>query len=244
MVCLSGKQVSEIMRGGPFSKANLYKYPAEVPLFPIDPNHRAIKRNVINFLFLPPSPLGFFEGCYKVNFSVKPSWTWSKPARSFPVPCNLWNPRLVSSFQTELFNCPICHCVSYCSQSHQAEDREEHAKSCELLRVCLEDHQMEMIMGCHLTDPSWTLGSNSKDRRLGRGFQPRAMTMWANSLNEPILWSHFEGWASVRMPPFTSCWWRDLADEDQNLSLKTQFGWDQRTLFQTVKCHHTSFETP
>lgn len=83
----------------------------------------------------------------------------------------------LSGKQTELFNCPICHCVSYCSQSHQAEDREEHAKSCELLRVCLEDHQMEMIMGCHLTDPSWTLGSNSKDRRLGRGFQPRAMTM-------------------------------------------------------------------
>ncbi|XP_059086814.1 uncharacterized protein LOC131883372 [Tigriopus californicus] len=79
--------------------------------------------------------------------------------------------------QTELFNCPICHCVSYCSQSHQAEDQEEHAKSCELLRVCLEDHQMEMIMGCHLTDPSWTLGSNSKGRQLGRGFQPRAMTM-------------------------------------------------------------------
>eukprot|EP00094_Tigriopus_californicus_P009383 TCALIF_09048-PA protein Name:"Protein of unknown function" AED:0.16 eAED:0.32 QI:0/0.57/0.37/1/0.85/0.75/8/0/553 len=98
-------------------------------------------------------------------------------AWSFPVPRNLTRPRFTSSFQTELFNCPICHCVSYCSQSHQAEDQEEHAKSCELLRVCLEDHQMEMIMGCHLTDPSWTLGSNSKGRQLGRGFQPRAMTM-------------------------------------------------------------------
>ena len=41
--------------------------------------------------------------------------------------------------QAALKNCKKCHCVTYCSTEHEEDDRQEHSKSCQLLRTALTD---------------------------------------------------------------------------------------------------------
>lgn len=56
-------------------------------------------------------------------------------------------PRLCSvcldGLQSKMITCKNCHCVAYCSKEHLSQDFEFHSRSCQQLRIVIEDQRLE-----------------------------------------------------------------------------------------------------
>ena len=74
-----------------------------------------------------------------------------------------------SADQAKLHNCPVCHCVAYCSQDCQAEDESLHQTVCGDLAHCIQDYVLQATRGdrlaCYLPPPL------SKSKKLPQPFQ-------------------------------------------------------------------------